>query len=230
MSFETPNLANMARPYLDNYNAIIEGAYGFKDAVRTDYLKDLYVPSKAMGAQLDALNNQYALEDASNTYGMRMGTSFDTAALGAAQASDAYATYGVTGPMESQAAAYTAQGNLDKSKDYAASTKDSLEARVVNTEAGRLVNDAPGDAPWAKSSNAYTLSLSNNKVPPSVREAVRTRAVEEIRKQMLTVVPGSREYIMLRDTMVGLGGFKGMFPPAPPAAQAPVQNNQGSSP
>ena len=220
MTFETPNLAALARPYLDNHNAILEGAYGFKDAVRTDYLKDLYVPSKAIGAQVDTLNNQFALEDARNTYGMRMGTSYNTTALGAAQAQDAYSVYGVTGPLQNQTAVNEAQGDVFKSQDYAASQRDSLQARAINSEASKLMDDAPGDVPWAKATNAYNLALGNNRVPPSVRDALRNRAIEEVRKQMLTVVPGSREYLLLRDTLVTFGGFRGMFPqPVQPAPQ-----------
>lgn len=228
VSFETPNLASMAAPYIDNYNAILKGAYGFKDDVRTDYLKDLYVPSKALGAQVDTLNNQYALQDAMNTYGMRLDTSYNTSALGAAQAGDAYSTYGVTGPMGVQTSINTAQGDMFKSQEYSTSQRDSLEMRAVNNEAGKLLSEAPGEAPWAKASNAYSMAIGNPKIVPSVREALRTRAIDEVRKQMLTVVPGSREYLLLRDTLVSYGGFKGMFPqPAP--APAP-QGNQGWSP
>lgn len=204
----TPNLAEISRPYADDaFNNLWKSVYGFKDTVRTDYLKDAYVPAKEVGARLDYLNNRYALESNANTYSARMADDFYGAQLGAAQAEDDYSLYGTVRPYEDSAAASNAAlGALD-AQDGVAVARSNLEQRVTEGEANQRHMAAPGNTPWDKATNAYTTSLDDPQATPQVRELLRARMIETLRQQLAVLPPNSPQYNYIRRQLITLGGW-----------------------
>lgn len=204
----TPNLAQMADPYADDvFNNMWRSAYGFKDTVRTDYLKDQYVPAKELGAQLDYLNNQFALDSASSTYGARLASDFYGAELGAMGAADDYAMYPAMRGLQDQAALYGATEDVLSAEESVAQRQAEIERRAAINEANQRTMAAVGSTPWDRATNAYTASLDDPSTPPQVREVLRANMIDILQRQLAILPPGSPEYNNIRMQLITYGGY-----------------------
>lgn len=204
----TPNLAQIAEPYADDvFNNMWRSAYGFKDTVRTDYLKDQYVPAKELGAQLDYLNNRFALDSAGSTYDARLATDFYGAQMGAMGAADDYAMYPAMRSLQDQSALYGATDDVLAAQEGVATRQAEIERRAAVNEANQRVMASVGNTPWDRATNAYLTSLDDAAVAPQVREVLRAYMIDTLQRQLAILPPGTPEYNNIRNLLITHGGY-----------------------
>lgn len=204
----TPNLAALADPYADDvFNNMWKSVYGFKDGVRTDYLKDQYVPAKEVGAQLEYLTNRYALDDRRNTYDMDLATSFYGAQDANWNAQDDAALYPTIRGLEDQYDVLSNTDNVLSAQENVATRQAAIEQRASSNEANTRLAAAVGNTPWDKAISAYTSSLDDASASPQVQQMLRGNMVEMLRRQLSILPPGTPEYAAVKQKLVTFGGF-----------------------
>ena len=227
----TPNLAQMADPYADDvFNNMWRSAYGFKDTVRQDYLKDQHVPAKELGAQLDYLNNRYALDSASSTYDSRLASDFYGAEMDAMEAADDYAIYPQLRGLEDQTSLYGAADAALSAQENVANRQAEIEQRAIASEANQRIMAAVGNTPWDRAIGAFTASLDDATATPQLREALRSNMVQILQRQLAIMPPGTPEHNNIKQLLITFGGYGIQQQPPRPGFNTPAQPNPAMAP
>lgn len=204
----TPNLAQMADPYADDvFNNMWRSAYGFKDTVRQDYLKDRHVPAKELGADLDYLNNRYALDSAQGTYGARLGSDIYGAQMGYQNAMDNYALYPELRGLHDQQAVFDAAGSMLDAQQNVGTRQAEIERRAAMADVNQRVASAVGNASYERAINAYTTALDDAAATPQVRQMLQQGMMQELQRALAVYPVGTPEHTRLRQLLITYGGY-----------------------
>lgn len=186
---ETPNLAVISRPYYDNINSIIDNAYGFKGQVRTDFLKDQFVPSKMLEAENAYEQQHFDLTNRRNTAPYNLEENLYGAQLGASGARDDYAIYPTMRGIKDQTDTYTGMGNLYDAQTRLDENRDVILNQEAQAEYTRLFDQAPGDDPLDRSMVVYNGALDSGN--PSLARFAQEQLLMNARRTLDSTVPGS---------------------------------------
>lgn len=190
MAHETPSLAASARPYYDIINDIVKGAYEFKNTVRSDYLKDAYVPAKEIGAQQEYAQNRYNLEEFNQNAPYNMGSSGLNAQSGYSAAQNGYALQ----PAKNQADAYGVQANVYDNQLQVEEGASSLLTKQARDQLAQQVSVAPGATPLDRFGYVYGRVSGDNRASPQLKQEAMNAYTAMAQQVIATSEPNSAEY------------------------------------
>lgn len=203
---QTPSLASIAAPYRREINEVIDGAFGFKDRVRTDYLKDAYVPAKVAGAERELQDNLYGLTDRMNTWGADLGTSYNQSLYNNQNAVDNLSMYPTLRGLADQQATFEGIGNVLQNQIGVNERRDSILRRNAESEFGNLMSTVTGGNGMDRAMSAYNLSVEG-RLSPQVQAIAQENILNTARRILDTMPPGSHEYVQAQNALRRFGAY-----------------------
>lgn len=226
---QTPSLASIASPYRQEINDVITGAYDFKDRVRTDFLKDAYVPSRVVGAELDMANNLYGLNDRRNTFENDLASSYGRSQLGRMSAEGDVSMYPTMRGLRDQTAIYGGISGMYDAESGVEERRNAILERNNESEYQSILASAPGSDPLDRAQNAYN-TIIEGQMTPGVRSIAENNLMNAARRTLDTVAPGSPEYERAANVLRRFGQYGAITTvpqPVPQQQPSPIDPSTG---
>lgn len=212
----TPNLMTLADPYYQMVRQVSTvDPYKFKDTVRTDFLKDAYVPAKQAGAVAEYLDNVYAARDRRNTMEADLAQSAYTSEQAAMQAYDDKELYPVLRPYQDTTEYANAYDGMLTAEQQVQERRDQiLRGEAERAYSGYLSTIIGGD-PLDTAEKINDAVLTDPLASGFLKEYSYNRLIEEATKAISMFAPGTPEYNRARDVLIRTYNFGSVAPVAP---------------
>lgn len=214
---ETPSLASLAEPYYNMIRKVAwEDPYAFKDMVRTDFLKDAYVPAKQAGAAYEYLQNVYNIRNRQNTMETDLARSSYDSRLGMQTASDNLRMYPTLRPLWDRKAVSDATGNVYDSEFGVAEARDKILMQEAQSAYGNMQATTPGLDFLDQADKIYEKVINDPSAGVALRNVAQQRVIEAAQYMLSMAEPGSAEYERARQTLIRVSQFGSIVGPTPP--------------
>lgn len=212
----TPNLMTLADPYYQMIRQVSTvDPYQFKDTVRTDFLKDAYVPAKQAGAAVEYLNNVYAARDRRNTMESDLARSAYSSEQDAMQAYDDKELYPVLRPYQDTTEYANAYDEMLSAEQQVQERRDQILRGEAERAYSGYMSTVIGSDPLDTAEKINDAVLADPLASGYLKEYAYNRLIEEATKAISMFAPGTPEYNRARDVLIRTYNFGSVTPVAP---------------
>lgn len=203
--FDTPNLALLARPYRESIDDVISSAYGFKDNVRSDFLKDQFVPAKMLEAQNAYEQQHFDLTNRANVAPYDLQRNLYDAQIGASGARDDFSMYPTMRGIYDQTNVYSGIGNMYDAQTQLDERRNAILDQEAKVEYAKMFESTSGNDPLDRSMTVYNKTLDSGN--PALANYAQSQLVDNARRILDSSIPGSPVYTKAANVLRRFGQY-----------------------